>query len=74
MQLANFSEFIFSAVLTCFFYLQSMWHIGSACRCVYSEDGVEYEANIISLTKDSARVKFLGYDNQENVPISQLSK
>lgn len=41
--------------------LQTLWRVGDACRCIYSEDGEEYEAKITSMIdKKSCRVKYVG--------------
>lgn len=41
--------------------LQTLWRVGDACRCIYSEDGEEYEAKITSMIdKKSCRVKYIG--------------
>ena len=41
------------------------WSVGSDCRAVYSEDGLEYEATIMSVEKKNNRtfciLKFFGY-------------
>jgi hypothetical protein len=40
------------------------WKVNSYCRAVYSEDGVEYEAQIVEIPEDnsSAIVRFIGMD------------
>ncbi|KAK9506131.1 hypothetical protein O3M35_008122 [Rhynocoris fuscipes] len=50
------------------------WTVGMFCRCTYSEDGVEYEAVVqdMNLRKGICRVKYIGYNNEEDVNISEL--
>lgn len=50
------------------------WMQGQNCRAVCHVDDIEYEAVICTLNyeKDQCIVKFLGYGNSENVPISSL--
>ena len=47
------------------------WKVGDFCRCVYSEDGNEYEAEIQSANEHEGStyyiVKFVGYGNEESV-------
>ncbi|XP_071449869.1 survival motor neuron protein isoform X2 [Hetaerina americana] len=45
------------------------WEIGSFCRAKYSADKVFYEAAILSINKKRGTcwVKYIGYDNQEEV-------
>lgn len=50
------------------------WHCGQYCRCNYSEDGLEYEAQILSIDtpSDTCLVRYIGYGNQESKVLSQL--
>lgn len=49
------------------------WKVGHFCRCTFSEDGVDYEAQIIKLVSaDTCRVRYIGYNNEEEQSISQL--
>lgn len=50
------------------------WHVGAACRATYSEDGKIYEATIKSIKGDTnlCIVKYVGYGNEEEIPIPQL--
>jgi len=53
------------------------WKLGDACRALYHEDGVEYEADIADIkTEDcgnkSATVVFVGYGNEEQVWLDDL--
>ncbi|XP_073978497.1 survival motor neuron isoform X2 [Rhodnius prolixus] len=50
------------------------WTIGMYCRATYSEDGLEYEAVIknINVRKGTCRVKYVGYNNEEEVLIRDL--
>ncbi|XP_059062114.1 survival motor neuron protein [Achroia grisella] len=49
------------------------WKSGMHCRALYEEDGLEYEAFILSVLNDKeCVVRFLGYENSEIVPINTL--
>jgi len=50
------------------------WNLGQYCRCAYSEDGVEYEAQIISIntSNDTCFVRYVGYGNEEQKPLKEL--
>ena len=61
-----------SAVTLCFSatfvdVIQIKWHVGSKCRCKYSEDGLTYDATVISLDDDgeTCTVRYAYYDNEE---------
>ena len=48
------------------------WKVGDACRAVFTDDGVEYEADITTLDKDEhgrqyAELTFIGYNNCQTV-------
>jgi hypothetical protein len=47
---------------------------GDPCRCVYSADGVEYEANIVEVfqDKDQCLVRYVGYENEELQNLSAM--
>lgn len=51
------------------------WCVGDLCRAVYSGDGMEYEAEIMKIYTgpNSALIRFLGYGNQEEVCLDDLS-
>ncbi|XP_047996151.1 survival motor neuron protein [Leguminivora glycinivorella] len=51
------------------------WKAGMACRAVYEEDGLEYEAFILRIVEDQQHcvVRFLGYENCEMVPLDSLT-
>lgn len=52
---------------------ESKWKPGMPCRCVYADDGLEYEAVIVRIVDDNdCVVKYLGYDNQELVSLDSL--
>uniref|UniRef100_A0A2A4JVI2 Tudor domain-containing protein n=1 Tax=Heliothis virescens TaxID=7102 RepID=A0A2A4JVI2_HELVI len=52
---------------------ESRWKPGMPCRLIYIEDGLEYEAVVLRfIENDECIVKYLGYDNQEIVPIESL--
>ena len=46
--------------------------VGQWCRCVYSQDGQEYEAQVISIENDKFRIRFVGYNNEEDHELSHL--
>jgi len=48
--------------------------LGQYCRCTYSEDGIEYEAQIISInpSNDTFVVKYVGYGNEEQKSLKEL--
>jgi survival motor neuron protein len=50
------------------------WHLGQYCRTVYTEDGIEYESQIISINpqNNSCVVKYIGYGNEEEKPFNEL--
>lgn len=48
------------------------WKVGSKCLAIYSEDGLYYEATILSLEARTAFVKYDYYTNEEEVDIDQL--
>ncbi|KDR07072.1 survival motor neuron protein [Zootermopsis nevadensis] len=50
------------------------WQVGTPCRAVYSGDGSIYEATIDALfhNKGTCRVKYIGYGNEEEVPLKML--
>jgi len=50
------------------------WKVASFCRCIYSEDNVEYEAQIKKLLPGelSCLVTYIGYNNEEKQLISNL--
>ncbi|XP_029164533.1 survival motor neuron protein [Nylanderia fulva] len=50
------------------------WTVGAPCRAVYSVDGQVYEAIIIKIHESSGMctVKFVGYQNKEEVELSSL--
>jgi len=50
------------------------WQTGEYCRTTYSEDGIEYEARIISIdaSNETCFVKFVGYGNEEHKPLNHL--
>ena len=49
------------------------WTVGQFCRCTYEEDGEEYEAKIISIHGNECLVQFVGYGNEEEKKLHQLS-
>ena len=50
------------------------WHLGQYCRSSYSEDGIEYEAQIISInaSNNTCFVKYIGYGNEEQKSLKEL--
>lgn len=52
------------------------WHVGDFCRSKFSEDGEIYEASIVSLQAErgKARVRYVGYNNEEDVSMRNLLK
>ena len=55
---------------------ETEWKIGMNCRAKYSEDGVEYEAEITGMESTVghpyAIVKYIGFENEESVWIENL--
>lgn len=51
-----------------------VWKIGQHCSCTYSEDGIDYEAQIIKLLSSgkSCIVRYFGYNNEEEQLFSNL--
>lgn len=48
------------------------YQVGDHVRCTFSEDGVDYEADILSLKGDQCWVRYVGYNNEESVDCSTL--
>ncbi|KAL5005041.1 hypothetical protein ScPMuIL_018497 [Solemya velum] len=50
------------------------WKVGDLCRAVYTEDGLIYDAEIISLDEDAGTclVNFLSYGNEETQNLADL--
>ncbi|RWS09467.1 survival motor neuron protein-like isoform X1 [Dinothrombium tinctorium] len=50
------------------------WRKGHFCRCVYSEDKCEYEAQIVDICKDRGTciVRYIGYGNEEEQLLTDL--
>jgi survival motor neuron protein len=48
------------------------WKVGQHCRCVFSEDGLEYEAQIIKIVDGSGLVRYTGYGNEELQELANL--
>ncbi|XP_030583826.1 survival motor neuron protein-like isoform X2 [Archocentrus centrarchus] len=51
---------------------ESKWEVGDQCRAVWSEDGKEYPATVVSVDGKHCRVCFTGYGNEEDVELSAL--
>ncbi|XP_054160683.1 survival motor neuron protein-like [Oppia nitens] len=53
----------------------NVWHSGQYCRAIYSEDGFEYEAQIVSIdtSDDTCIVKYIGYGNEERKTLKELN-
>ncbi|KAJ8718328.1 hypothetical protein PYW08_002565 [Mythimna loreyi] len=52
---------------------ETKWRAGMPCRLVFCEDGLEYEAVISKLIdNEECIVRYLGYENQELVPLEAL--
>lgn len=51
------------------------WCVGDLCRATFSGDGQEYEAEIVKIYsgKNLVLIRYLGYGNQEKVPLDDLS-
>ncbi|XP_072294733.1 uncharacterized protein [Eucyclogobius newberryi] len=54
--------------------LKPQWIVGAQCQAVWSEDGEVYPATILSLEGKRCRVRFNGYDNEEDVVLSTLKQ
>lgn len=52
--------------------LSSDYKAGDYVRCTYAEDGIDYEAIIISIEDDQYLIKYVGYDNEEIVEAEAL--
>lgn len=50
----------------------SQWKLGDQCLCPYSEDGLLYNATIISIDTNSCTVSFDDYGNEEIHPFTDL--
>lgn len=48
------------------------WKVGDFCRCVYSVDGLCYEAKVKSVDHDTCVVRYIGYGNEEEVYLTEL--
>ncbi|BFY97962.1 hypothetical protein BsWGS_01002 [Bradybaena similaris] len=50
------------------------WKAGDLCRAVYTEDGEVYEARILFIDEETetCTVKYVGYGNEEELPLSCL--
>ncbi|KAF8791378.1 Survival motor neuron protein like [Argiope bruennichi] len=48
------------------------WRLGDYCKAMYSGDGLFYECKITAMFSNFCTVKFLGYDNTEDVRIEDL--
>ncbi|XP_036971271.1 survival motor neuron protein-like [Acanthopagrus latus] len=48
------------------------WVVGAECRAVWVEDGRLYPAKLVSLDGERCRVRFHGYNNEEEVELSTL--
>ena len=48
--------------------------MGSRCRAVYTEDGLEYTARIVSIdeSQQTCRLMYEGYQNEEEHNLSDL--
>ncbi|KAI3369172.1 hypothetical protein L3Q82_026132, partial [Scortum barcoo] len=50
------------------------WAVGARCLSVWSEDGQVYPATVVSVDGKCCRVRFSGYNNEEDVELSALRK
>ncbi|EEB13320.1 survival motor neuron protein, putative [Pediculus humanus corporis] len=50
------------------------WKVGDKCRCQYSEDKRYYEAEIMAIIDSTGmcKIKYYGYENEENVQLRNL--
>ncbi|XP_037553732.1 survival motor neuron protein-like [Nematolebias whitei] len=48
------------------------WEVGAQCRAVWSEDGKLYPATVVAVNCERCRVRFIGYNNEEDVELSSL--
>ncbi|KAJ8408435.1 hypothetical protein AAFF_G00258490 [Aldrovandia affinis] len=51
---------------------QPQWAVGCRCRAIWSEDGMLYPAELLSVEGERGTVKFDGYGNEEEVELSAL--
>ncbi|XP_063234324.1 survival motor neuron protein 1 [Bacillus rossius redtenbacheri] len=51
------------------------WSVGARCCSVFSEDGNVYEATITEIhpEKETCRVQYVGYNNEEDVALASLT-
>jgi len=56
--------------------VKSKWNVGDSCRCVFSEDEVEYEAHItsIDIINNTCIVEYIGYGNEEEKSLEELKE
>ncbi|XP_076036206.1 survival motor neuron isoform X2 [Oratosquilla oratoria] len=52
------------------------WYTGDPCRAKFTEDGMVYEATVVSMQPDhgTCRVRYVGYENEEDLPVRTLIK
>ena len=50
------------------------WKVGDPCRCVWEEDGQEYEAEIVEIKQNEGKcvVNYCGYDEEAEVNLTDL--
>lgn len=53
---------------------EKRWMLGDYCRAPFPDDGLMYEARIISIYDDDCTVEYLGFEGEEEVPLSQLAE
>lgn len=49
------------------------FQVGDFVRATYDADGIDYEAEVVSIDENSdCRIKFIGYENEQIVPMTDL--
>lgn len=68
------NSFDHSASSSCSEQQIAKWKVGHFCRCLYSIDEQEYEAQIISINtaNETCIVQYIGYGNEEEKLLSEL--
>ena len=57
-------------------YIAFQWKVGDHCRATFSEDGLKYEAEILSIDHETGTcyVRYVSYGNEEEQDIKDLQK
>ena len=57
-------------------HIAFQWKVGDHCRATFSEDGLKYEAEILSIDHEAGTcyVRYVSYGNEEEQDIKDLQK